>query len=41
MNGICDKDYDITHGRHSGICRGCHTRQPDLSNDDGYCGGCN
>ena len=36
-----DEDYDPSQGRHSGMCRGCNSHQPDLSNDDGYCGDCN
>jgi len=36
-----EEDYDPSQGRHSGVCRGCHNHQPDLSNDDGYCGNCN
>lgn len=36
-----DEDYDPSQGRRSGVCRGCHSHQPDLSNDDGYCGDCN
>lgn len=36
-----DEDFDPSQGRHSGVCRGCHEHQPDLSNDDGYCGDCN
>ncbi len=36
-----DPDYDEARGRHSGVCRGCNTMQPDCSNDDGYCGDCN
>lgn len=36
-----EEDYDQSQGRHSGFCRGCNQHQPDLSNDDGYCGNCN
>lgn len=36
-----DEEWDESMGRHSGYCRGCKQMQPDLSNDDGYCGDCN
>jgi hypothetical protein len=36
-----EEDYDPSQGRHSGYCRGCESHQPDVSNDDGYCGDCN
>ena len=36
-----DEEWDISMGRHSGVCRGCKKMKWDLSNDDGYCGDCN
>jgi len=43
--GECDHDNDIctdiSHGVHSGICRGCGNYAHNLSNDDGWCGDCN